>query len=50
MASSISLDVVGATLPLTTLSMNPDANTPTSNFSKSSVRYNIPDFFQKSGI
>ncbi|MEH2237106.1 hypothetical protein [Nostoc sp.] len=34
MASSISLGVVGATLPPITLSVNPDANTPTCNFSK----------------
>ncbi|MGJ5630041.1 hypothetical protein [Nostoc sp. CALU 1950] len=50
MASSISLDVMGATLPPITLSINSDANTPTPNFSKSSVTNKIPDFFEKSGI
>jgi hypothetical protein len=34
MASLISLGVVGASLPPITLSINPDANPPTWNFSK----------------
>ncbi len=50
MASSISLGVMGATLPPIPLSIKPDANTPTPNFSKSSVTKKIPDFFEKSGI
>ncbi|WP_335159054.1 hypothetical protein [Nostoc sp.] len=40
MASSISLRVMGATLLLITLYINPDAH----------VTNNIPDFFEKSGI
>ncbi|WP_292698520.1 MULTISPECIES: hypothetical protein [unclassified Nostoc] len=40
MASLISLGVVGASLASITLSINPDANPPTWNFSTSK----IPDF------
>ncbi len=51
MASSISFSVVGANLPPITLSMNTDANAPTRNASKLSVRDKIPDFFfEKLGI
>ncbi|MEH2162206.1 MAG: hypothetical protein V7K38_14470 [Nostoc sp.] len=46
MASSISLGVVGASLPPITLGINPDNNPPTWNLSKSK----IPDFLKKSGI
>ncbi|MEH2200181.1 hypothetical protein [Nostoc sp.] len=46
MASAISLGVMGASLPPITLSINPDANMPTWNFSTSK----IPDLFYKSGI
>ncbi|MEH2022476.1 MAG: hypothetical protein V7K62_02575 [Nostoc sp.] len=49
MASSISLGVMGATLPPITPSMNPDANAPTCNFSKSSLTNKIPDFVKVVG-
>ncbi|WP_190893830.1 MULTISPECIES: hypothetical protein [Nostoc] len=50
MTSSISLGVMGAKVALITLSINPDANTPSCNFSNSSVTNKIPGFFEKSGI
>ncbi|MCC5600023.1 hypothetical protein [Nostoc favosum] len=49
MTSSISLGVVGGKVAPITLGTNPEANTPSCNFSKSSVTNKIPGFVKVAG-
>lgn len=49
MTSSISLSVVGATLPPITLSTNPDMNMLSCNFPQLFVRNKILDNFYEAG-